>query len=874
MKFFAPQVEYMNSLYPGFKKAQAAGSAQVAGGDTHLEVFWKGIKAHFLQEWPTPQAEQEAAKRALLAWNAANPKKKKTLSKSLASERPVLEGEALRKWREEREERVMRWFYNHDSTVKGSFPELKVELAAPRESSGRALTRVQLYSKEFYTKRVKENVDKAVAAQSKAPEKKEMLDIITKVTADTFANESPEILARIDELEAAAAEERRKTREILKNAFVDDYDLRVKKDEPPEVYCRHINALDAIFQGLLPVLARKTGWSFSVICGGPDPMKPDGEIRTRSYHEGRNMAGVGFSKAHPTFQTSYVNPYSAFLHTVYPAEVRQSRVLKSALAGLMTVMNRPTAEEALLAEDATSTSKPPAVAGAVSTDVSSPPDAPPVAIAGPSGSGNNTSLGVHSTDTPPIPVVLGPVAPTATAGTDGVTRTLVPGTAPSVLAPSGHAGDLQPSTVPGGVFDDLGRLMDETRRLLHPDSGAAGGEAALEDGLGHLALRLQPAAGSLEAGMVGLGAVDYRDLASFGRQSWGGLEEERYAYQNSYMLPSTFPSASGAATTPSALAIHPPSQMAAPPVFASHAQIPNPPMVPSQGSSHMPLPSAPHIAPSLTPMYAPQATTPSMAPTPPQTSFPRMPPAPLTAPPPSQAAGAQNNALPTPPPLQTVLVDAPPQLPAAPMSQASQETPVLNADQSPAVLEVPATGAKRKPVANTGQGREKRHRSAAIGLETNWVTAVAQNLKQRVDDPRWIACVDAWVKFELARVVTTGRFPVTKSRPVEIAKWASKGGEPDVAPHIDDIVDFGSRWCLWWNEIQPEWRKNPCGCLPHSFDPSSAVASLAVLEKAGPKGIGMAMQSLSWWAGGEDTTRWWAAVDDIHRCLELFNKHR
>jgi hypothetical protein len=60
----------------------------------------------------------------------------------------------------------------------------------------------------------------------------------------------------------------------------------------------------------------RTGWSFTVLCGGPEPTN-DGRIRTIAIHVGVDRFGQIFSKAQGEFTEKFVNPFSAFLQNVY-----------------------------------------------------------------------------------------------------------------------------------------------------------------------------------------------------------------------------------------------------------------------------------------------------------------------------------------------------------------------------------------------------------------------------------------------------------------------------------------------------------------------------------------------------------------------------
>lgn len=63
-------------------------------------------------------------------------------------------------------------------------------------------------------------------------------------------------------------------------------------------------------------MEKRTGWSFTVLSGGPDPAN-DGKICTISIHKGKDSYGNTFGKALPDFRELVLAPYSKFLHSVY-----------------------------------------------------------------------------------------------------------------------------------------------------------------------------------------------------------------------------------------------------------------------------------------------------------------------------------------------------------------------------------------------------------------------------------------------------------------------------------------------------------------------------------------------------------------------------
>jgi len=66
----------------------------------------------------------------------------------------------------------------------------------------------------------------------------------------------------------------------------------------------------------LKQMEERTGWSFTVLTGGPDPCQ-GGEITTKAIHSTENLYSQSFGKAHPSFTKDYLQPFSDFLHQVY-----------------------------------------------------------------------------------------------------------------------------------------------------------------------------------------------------------------------------------------------------------------------------------------------------------------------------------------------------------------------------------------------------------------------------------------------------------------------------------------------------------------------------------------------------------------------------
>lgn len=175
--------------------------------------------------------------------------------------------------------------------------------------------------------------------------------LINTLTRQTFESESDAIKEEI----VTAAEQ---LREELAEATQ-------RGDRTPEDYLDAIDAAPTLLKRFLQDLAVQTGWWFTVIGGGPDPAD-NGNIRTGSFHMGRNEHGRDFQDEYThfsvdpndqdarctSFDDSVIAPFGRFLKSLFPPEIRAQRVCNRAdLRALETMeadeqMPSPTTHEA------------------------------------------------------------------------------------------------------------------------------------------------------------------------------------------------------------------------------------------------------------------------------------------------------------------------------------------------------------------------------------------------------------------------------------------------------------------------------------------------------------------------------------------------
>ncbi|KAM6491180.1 hypothetical protein JOM56_013419 [Amanita muscaria] len=251
-----------------------------------LSSFWPKIQNLWFQQWHEPGMEEG------------------TPDESTAG---------LREDVQERKKQLQNWFYNNrDNRIRGGarVKPLKLELKQKH-----TLTAVQLYSAANYEENIKKSVISEI--QDRALLKTKMLEVIKRKTAEQFLAEPPEVRQYFKD----QSEQLKEQRAQGKRATAD-------KDEPtptPASYAAEVKNLNQLVDLILADLGKRTGWTFLVLAGGPDPTT--GKIRTRSYNEGRNMLGQTFGKCHAEFEAEYVKPFMNFLKQVYPPSVREARRL-------------------------------------------------------------------------------------------------------------------------------------------------------------------------------------------------------------------------------------------------------------------------------------------------------------------------------------------------------------------------------------------------------------------------------------------------------------------------------------------------------------------------------------------------------------------
>ncbi|KAG1844380.1 hypothetical protein F4604DRAFT_1937589 [Suillus subluteus] len=171
------------------------------------------------------------------------------------------------------------------------------------EKPSRTLQEVEAYSKLYYQKRIKSIIDnklKAAAEELRAEDKVltngKRVAIVKEETRNLYKVETSEIKAEVRRY----IEDAKTRRDMEKERMWSEDD-----------YARNLEKLAAMVNKFLKGLADATGFSFSLLAGGPSP-------ELSGLVDVYRQFGNDFSKAYPDFENTIMSPFRDYLYRVYP----------------------------------------------------------------------------------------------------------------------------------------------------------------------------------------------------------------------------------------------------------------------------------------------------------------------------------------------------------------------------------------------------------------------------------------------------------------------------------------------------------------------------------------------------------------------------
>ncbi|KAI6100665.1 hypothetical protein EV401DRAFT_1894504 [Pisolithus croceorrhizus] len=260
------------------------------------------------KEWTTPD-QKAFLTEELLHYTGVSPKDYQP-STNLTDEQAAILANAIDK----RKQQLRQWLRWHAGAGKNRAINRKTYQLVDKLLKPKACINKdwEIYAKVYYHSWVKPKIEGSMTMN---------ISTLRQKIKDAFESESQEIqdeIFRMKEEQVVAAST---SRDGGKEGVIDDEDDSIID---PKICQLNIEQCGPALQHILEYMATKTGWAFSVIMGGPDPLDAQGEcIVTRrvvffyGLHVGENKLGYNFAQAYSRFDGEVVQAYTEFLDDTF-----------------------------------------------------------------------------------------------------------------------------------------------------------------------------------------------------------------------------------------------------------------------------------------------------------------------------------------------------------------------------------------------------------------------------------------------------------------------------------------------------------------------------------------------------------------------------
>ncbi|KAG2048384.1 hypothetical protein BDR06DRAFT_1013055 [Suillus hirtellus] len=298
-KFTTEQCEMMEEYREKYLECQAAGD---------YTPFWAPFFEDYHARWP---------ERELLFPDVP-------LNIDLTPEQKVVNATAVDARKKQLMHRFRNTFGNYTAKRKmkaQTTSSIEKMLACQSSLKGtRTLQPAEAYSKLYYKTRIKPVVDAEMKVLTREAglspitsdeegdiggdvkqSKKLRLSLVKKHTRALFTNETPEVKAEVADFVKKWTEDRK----------------RSSSEDENISFTENIEKLPGVLADIFAGLAKQTGWTFSVLMGGPSPAM-GGRIQVESFHVGQTTMGNTFNCAYPHFNERIMMPYADFAKQAFP----------------------------------------------------------------------------------------------------------------------------------------------------------------------------------------------------------------------------------------------------------------------------------------------------------------------------------------------------------------------------------------------------------------------------------------------------------------------------------------------------------------------------------------------------------------------------
>ncbi|KJA18011.1 hypothetical protein HYPSUDRAFT_205740 [Hypholoma sublateritium FD-334 SS-4] len=177
--------------------------------------------------------------------------------------------------------------------------------------------------------------------------------------------------------------------------------------------------------------------------------------------------------------------------------------------------------------------------------------------------------------------------------------------------------------------------------------------------------------------------------------------------------------------------------------------------------------------------------------------------------------------------------------------------------------------AKRRKTSNEGptpstSGAADTASVDGVGARPSWVVNALNLLRSTPLGPEWDALVRSWLQFEQSEGFKDGRKLGSRHRPRIVADWIQRARTPKFRPEIKNADKFIDEFDTWWRTLQPAWRLDSASdLLTRDGD------DWGCLRCSGVNGLLSVLAALFFWGchaqSGAATfkSRWLEALEDV-----------
>ncbi|KAF8129000.1 hypothetical protein EV363DRAFT_1169520 [Boletus edulis] len=212
----------------------------------------------------------------------------------------------------------MRWRANKSRREREGAktkPFLSLQSLITKPKTTRKLTEEEVFSKLFYDTRIKSVFEDECKKQGlERGDKKARMELRRKLTKEGWqaASQDEEVRKKVVEEKARReAQPAEVGAEENVNAGQDD------KVVDKKMVSNVVADMPAMFRDLLRSLQDQTGWSFSLLAGGPDFTNGTQKTKTFSVHIGETALGMNFVQSYPAFSERVLKPFELFVRYIH-----------------------------------------------------------------------------------------------------------------------------------------------------------------------------------------------------------------------------------------------------------------------------------------------------------------------------------------------------------------------------------------------------------------------------------------------------------------------------------------------------------------------------------------------------------------------------